>query len=261
MKITILGCGSSGGVPLISAKKRGFWGNCNPNNIKNKRSRSSLLIAANGKNIIVDTSPDFKQQVLPLGLSHLDAILFTHIHADHVHGIDEVRPFYFFMNKGPIPIYGDSDTINQIEASFSYLFTNKVSAENEKLYPTILKSFIVKDTFYINDLKFIPFIQNHGFSYSLGYRLDNFAYSTDVVGLDDSAFDVLEGIDVWIVDCTGYLPRPTHSHLDLTLSWIKKIKPKKAFLTHMNYELDYDELRKKLPNNIEPAYDGMIINV
>ncbi|MGB0935764.1 MAG: MBL fold metallo-hydrolase [Alphaproteobacteria bacterium] len=259
MHLTLLGSGPSGGVPLIT----GHWGACDPTNPKNHRRRCSLLIQHNGQNIIIDTSPDIRQQLLDASISNINAVLYTHDHADHTHGIDELRPMYFAGGRTPIPIYGDNATITSLTDRFSYLFAPKDGSERPASYPVILQPNVIStDPVEICGIRFQPFVQDHGYSTTLGYRFGNVAYSTDVLTLDDKAFEVLDGIDYWFVDCLKITPGShTHSHLERTLSWIERVQPKQAVLIHMNHEMDYDQVMKTTPDNVIPGYDGLELQV
>ncbi len=258
MKVKVLGCGPSGGVPLVG----NIWGKCNPDNPKNCRRRASALISHQGRHVLIDTSPDLRQQLLDANVQRIDAVLYTHDHADHVHGIDELRPLYFGNQKRSIPVYGDQNTIDRLQTRFEYIFAAKKDELRPDLYPPILTPHVLAaDPIDICGLRVQGFAQDHGYSNSVGYRINDFAYSTDVVSLDDKAFEALAGVKVWFVDCLSEKPRPTHAHLDLTLSWIERVQPERAILIHMNQELDYDELKSRLPNGVEPAYDGMEIEL
>lgn len=257
MKIKILGCGPSGGVPYVG-RCGGEWGNCDFRNKKNRRLRASILITFNGgRNFLIDTSPDLREQLLSHSIIDIDAVLYTHDHADHTHGIDELRSLYF-ARKGPlIPIYGLQETLLSLQERFSYLFQ-----PHSPVYPRILEPHIIDEgCFKIGDEEGSLFLQQHGPTLSAGYRFGSFAYSTDFNALDPKALECLKGLDCWVVDCLAMEPRKTHNHLDLCLEWINKVQPKRAILTHMNASLDYDALVKQLPAHIEPAYDGMVINL
>lgn len=253
MKITMLGCGSSAGVPFIGC----YCNVCTSNNPKNKRTRVSVFAETEGKNILIDTCPDLRQQVLREGITRIDAVLYTHDHADHTHGIDELRSFNY-LSKEVIPVYGDKSTLDFIQSRFPYAFLPK--PENLWYRPCLTPHVTVDKTvgeFEVFGIKISYFEQGHGKSKSLGYRIGNFAYSTDTDALDEHAFDALKGIDTWIVDCLRYSPSYSHSHLEMTLEWIARVKPKRAILTHMNHEFDYDILKAQLPNGVEPGYDGL----
>ncbi|MDX2027547.1 MAG: MBL fold metallo-hydrolase [Alphaproteobacteria bacterium] len=249
MKITVLGCGSSGGVPLIGNN----WGDCDPNNPRNRRSRVSVLVEEGDTTLLVDTSPDMRQQLLDCNLQKLTAVLFTHDHADHTHGIDDLRGINW-LNKKPVDIYADSGTMKKLEERFGYVFRPA-----DHFYKPSVKPNIVTGKFSIGPVAVTPFLQGHGYSHTLGYRFNDFAYSTDVKSLDDAAFDALRGIKVWIVDCVREEPHPTHSHLEQTLEWIARVKPERAYLTHMNHTMDYARIAAKLPPGVWPAHDGLVI--
>jgi phosphoribosyl 1,2-cyclic phosphate phosphodiesterase len=253
MKVTILGCGSSCGVPSL---KYG-WGDCDKNNKKNRRTRSSIMIESEKTSLLVDMSPDIRQQLLNYGTHKVDAVIFTHIHYDHTAGINELRPIFFGENKF-LHAYAKENVISEIKELFFYLLNDN----KQELYKPYISLHVLGDFFTIGDISGICFDQNHGFSKSLGIRIGNFAYSTDVVSFDNEAFEKLQGIDTWIVDCLSMRTvKSTHAHLDLALEWIKKVNPKRAFLTHMNTTMDYDTLLKILPKNIKPAHDQMSIIV
>ena len=254
MRVTILGCGASEGVPAIT----GRWGKCDPQNPRNRRSRASVAIEKEGTTLLVDTSPDLREQWLTTGLQSVDAVLYTHDHADHTHGINDLKPLTYH-NKMPIPAYGDAETINSIKKRFYYAFPSQ--EETPDVYRPFLTANVIKGPFKIGKISITPFSQRHGYSTSLGYRFEKAAYSTDVVDLDETAFHILEGVEVWIVDCIDRDPRLTHSHLAKTLEWIQRVRPRQAYLTHMSSLLDYDTLMKELPEGVEPAYDGLVIEI
>jgi phosphoribosyl 1,2-cyclic phosphate phosphodiesterase len=254
MKVRILGCGSSGGVPLLGGK----WGQCDPAEPRNRRRRVSMLVEHGGSTILIDTSPDLREQLLDAGTRWLDAVLFTHGHADHLHGIDDLRGFNRLMQQA-IPVYAHARTLAEIERRFGYVFTPLEPGES--FYKPTLTPHAIDGPFELAGLTVTPFEQDHGFSKTLGFRLGAVAYSTDVVELDDAAFDILAGVELWVVDCLRYEPHPTHSHLAKTLSWIERVKPRRAVLTHMDVDLDYATLRRQLPAGVEPGYDGLVIEL
>jgi len=253
MKVTILGCGTSGGVPRLG----NHWGACDPKNPKNRRRRVSILVEQGASRLLVDTSPDLREQLLDAGVTSLDGVLYTHDHADHTHGIDDLRPLTYMMGK-KLDLYGDSVTIATLKRRFGYIFDSKAGypaiAEGHEIAPLL-------PPFAIGRIPVTPFRQAHGPITSLGYRFGPMAYSTDLSGLDDDAFAVLEGIELWNVDALRYEPHPTHAHLDLTLSWIERLKPRRAILTHMTWDMDYDTLKRRLPAGVEPGYDGMVLEL
>ena len=258
MKVTILGCGGSGGVPLADGTPGGNWGACDPANPRNRRRRVSILVESGETVVLVDTSPDLRVQLLDAEVHRLDAVLFTHAHADHCHGLDELRSL---MRKrtGPIDAYLDAKTRQALTMRFAYAF--KSSCDPKNLYGPIFQDHVLNGPVEIGDIRAIPFTQGHGPETTLGFRLGPVAYSTDAVSLDDAAFATLQGIDVWIVDCLRDAPHPTHSHVEQTLEWIARVKPARAILTHMNHQIDYEDLRRRCPAGVEPAYDGMVIDV
>lgn len=270
MKVTILGCGGSGGVPLVGGSDgTGHWGRCDPANPKNRRRRVSILAretvhdatgAETEVEILVDTSPDLREQMLAAGITRLDAVLFSHAHADHLHGIDDLRPLYY-ATRERIPVYASPEAMQFIKTRFAYLFREK-SAGDDALYPAVLTAHEVAGPFDVAGVPIVSFEQIHGRrERTLGFRIADMAYSTDVVDLDEAAFDALAGVDVWIVDCLRFEPHPTHAHFDRTMSWIDRVKPRRAILTHMNHTVDYDEIAARCPPGVEPAFDGMEIEV
>ena len=256
MRVTILGCGSSAGVPQIN----GGWGVCDPANPKNRRLRSSILLQTKKSDLLIDCPPDCREQLLNIGLERVDGVLFTHAHADHCHGIDDLRWINMAMGKD-IPVYGRSDHLDLIEHKFSYAFEPlKEGAKRFYYKPMLLRNDIVNSC-QVGDLDLAVFEQDHGFSSTLGIRVGDFAYSTDAVKLNEAAFTALEGVKVWIVDCFRYEQHHTHSWLEQTLEWIERVNPEKAFLHHMGRQMDYDTVMRDTPKHVEPGYDGMIIEL
>jgi phosphoribosyl 1,2-cyclic phosphate phosphodiesterase len=256
MKVTILGCGWAAGVPMIGND----WGACDPTNSKNRRMRPSICIEDGETRILIDTSPDLREQLLINKIDCVDAVFYTHAHADHCHGIDDLRSINWRTRK-PIPIYGDRTTIENITHRFDYIFNKKTNMEGKDFYKPALIPHIIDAPVKIGALTISAFEQDHTHMKTLGFRVGGVAYSTDVKSMPDEAFAALEGIDTWIVDCISINPHPTHSHLQQTIEWINRVKAKKAFLTHMGPALDYTLLCDQLPLYIRPAYDGLVINV
>lgn len=250
MKITILGCGSSGGVPLIGNN----WGACDPDNPRNLRTRVSVLVEKGSTALLVDTSPDMRAQLLAVDCKKLDAVLFTHSHADHSHGIDELRSINFITRK-PVDVYADATTMQELKTRFDYIF----NGTSDKFYKPSATPHIINGAFELGGINITPFAQQHLNMQTLGFRFDDFAYSTDVKTLDEAAFAALKGVKAWVVDCVRREPHPSHSHLAQTLEWIAKIKPQQAYLTHMNQSMDYATLAAELPAGVAPAYDGLVI--
>lgn len=257
MKVTILGCGPSAGVPLCN----GEWGVCDPRNPRNRRTRTSAaLTLKDGQVWLIDTSPDLRQQVLRETITRIDGVLLTHAHADHINGLDDLRPFYF-AHKKTIPLYTDADTLQSVRARFPYLAHQKEGTAST--YPLFLgfHEIVPLEPFDMAGVQVIPFEQDHGHSISLGFRFPTFAYSTDVLHLSQTALDVLKGVDTWVVDCMDIAPHRTHTHLDRTLEWIEIVRPNKAVLTHLSQAIDVEAIKLRLPPHVEPAYDGMVFEV
>lgn len=273
LRITILGSGSSGGVPRFGgADGAGDWGSCDPGEPKNRRTRCSILVQrehpefgfAHDKttSVLVDTSPDMRAQVLAARCSRLDAVLFTHDHADQAHGIDDLRVFALHMRKR-VPVYIDDATAGDLLDRFRYCFEQAPGS----LYPPILDKIDMPpcgERFSVDGpsgpIPVTAFLQYHGGVDSLGFRFGDMAYSSDVVGLPDESFDILAGVNVWIVDALQYKPHKTHAHLDLALEWLARIRPKRGVLTNLHVHMDYASLKNRLPTGVEPAFDGLTID-
>jgi phosphoribosyl 1,2-cyclic phosphate phosphodiesterase len=260
LTFTILGCGSSGGVPRIG----GDWGACDPNNPKNRRRRCSLLVQRTSEEgtttALIDTSPDLREQLLGTGIGWVDGVLFTHEHADHIHGIDDLR-VVAINGRQRISVWSDERTYQRLHGSFGYCFKQPEGSA----YPPICDHRLMSPLEPVvvsgpgGDIEFIPFDQAHGDIQSLGFRVGGLAYSSDLNDLPRASQDALAGLDVWIVDALRYSFHPTHFSVDDALAWIDRVRPRTAILTNMHIDLDYDTLRASLPDNIEPAYDGMVI--
>lgn len=236
------------------------WGACDPSEPRNRRTRSSIMVERGATRLLVDTTPDLRFQALRAGIDRLDAVLYTHAHADHLHGIDDLRWFNMAMNR-EIDVYGDEHTLDLIGRRFGYVF-EPLAEGADIFYKPTLRPHTVDGPFAIGDFARIePIVQDHGYGHSLGFRFDNFAYSSDVVALSEAAFAALAGLDLWIVDCLQARPHPTHAHLDLALAWIERLKPKQAILTHMSIGLDYAETDRRTPAHVTPAYDGMVLTL
>ncbi len=254
MKITVLGCGGSHGVPLVGNR----WGACDPDNPRNRRRRPSVFVESDGVNILIDTGPDLRAQLLDAEIDRIDAVLYTHAHADHTHGIDDIRSIARTGNRR-IPAYAEPDVMKSVQDKFSYIFNG--SDVLDSLYPATLEAHTFDGPFEVEGCRVVPFDQDHGICRSTGFRIGPFAYSTDVVDLDESAFEVLDGVEIWIVDCLRERPHPTHAHLEKTLSWIERVGPRRAIMTHMNHQTDYETFAAKLPDGVEPGFDGMVIEI
>ena len=254
MIVTLLGCGPSWGVPAIGPN----WGRCDPADPRNARRRCSLLVESDGGVILIDTSPDLRQQLLDARTGRIDAVLLTHAHADHLHGIDDVRMVNQWL-KSSIPLYATADTLGEVERRFGYAL--KPVMPGRPVYRPALTPHQITGPFCAAGLTVVPFAQGHGYSTTTGFRIGPLGYSTDVVELDDNAFKTLAGVELWIVDCLRRTPHPTHSHLAKTLAWIEQVRPRRAVLTHMDQSLDYRELSAELPVGVEPGYDGLVIEL
>jgi phosphoribosyl 1,2-cyclic phosphate phosphodiesterase len=254
MKATLLGCGPSWGVPAIGPD----WGRCDPAEPRNHRRRCSLLVESRGASLLIDTSPDLREQLLDAGAARLDAVLLTHAHADHLHGIDDIRIVNRLMGR-PIPLYGNADTLTEVERRFGYAV--KPVMPDQPIYRPALTPHKITGPFTAAGMPVVPFTQGHGFTTTTGIRIGPLAYSTDAVELDDNAFTALAGIELWIVDCLRREPHPTHSHLAKTLAWIARVGPRRAVLIHMDQSLDYRELSLELPAGVEPGYDGLTVEL
>ena len=253
MRVTILGCGPSGGVPLVGCGCRV----CRSPNPRNKRRRPSIVVEEGGTRLLVDASPDLRSQLLDANITRFDAVLFTHAHADHTHGIDDLRSINYRIDA-PLDAYGDAATLEAIRSRFAYTFAP--NAPGRGWYKPQLVAREIAGPFRVRAIGITPFDQGHGDDTTLGFRFGPIAYSTDVDALSDTAFAALAGVAVWIVDCLRPGPNPVHSHLARTLDWIARVKPRRAILTHMNHEFEYDRLAGELPPGVEPAYDGLVVD-
>jgi phosphoribosyl 1,2-cyclic phosphate phosphodiesterase len=254
MRVTILGCGASTGVPAIGPD----WGRCDPADPRNRRRRASVLVETLAKTMLIDTSPDLREQLIDARVRRLDAVLLTHAHADHLHGIDDLRAVNRLM-RAPIALYADAAALAEIERRFGYVLGPL--PEDGRFYQPVLVPHAIEGPFIAAGIRVLPFAQDHGFSTTLGFRIGGFAYSTDVAELDDDAFAALRGIELWIVDAMRRAPHPTHSHLAKTLSWIARVRPRQAALTHMDNTMDYRELCGELPDGVEPGQDGRVFEL
>ncbi len=257
MKVTVLGCGSSGGTPQVGLG----WGAADPKNPRNRRSRPSILVEIGTTRILVDASPDLRQQLLNADVDRLDAVLFTHAHADHCHGIDDLRAINEAMGAD-LPAYADEIAWDMIGRRFDYVLTPK-DPKSRFYYKPVLVPTTIKagDRFSIKGIEIQAFDQDHGFLRTLGFRFGRFAYSTDVVSLPEESFAALEGVEVWIVGTLGLQPHPTHAHVAKAVEWIERVGAKEAWLTHMSHRIDYASVAAQLPPHIRPAHDGLTLDI
>lgn len=263
MIFTILGCGSSPGVPRIGNE----WGACDPQNPKNQRLRCSLMVERVTQEgvvtrILIDTSPDLRTQMLRENVQHIDGVLYTHSHADHIHGIDDLRGFWILQRKR-IDTYADQKTAARLREAFGYCYETPQGSS----YPPILNEHLIAPghELTINGsggaITAMPFEQSHGDITSLGFRIGDFAYSSDVNGLNETAFDILSGVQTWVVDALRYTPHPSHFSVSETIEAATRVNATRTILTHMHIDLDFETLKNELPQGLEPAYDGLKINV
>ncbi len=271
-RATILGCGSSGGVPRLGgADGRGDWGTCDPNEPRNRRTRCSILVErahsteayarAAVTSAVIDTSPDFRAQMLNACVAHIDGVALTHDHADQTNGLDDMRAFAIRARKR-LPVWLDRTTAGAVTERFRYCFEQAPGS----WYPAILDELTIPPcgkTFEImgpaGPIPMTPFLQEHGAVNSLGFRIGELAYSSDVIGLPPDSFDILAGVKVWIVDALQIAPHGTHANLEMTLRWIEAVKPERAILTNLHITMDYQTLLGSLPKGVEPAYDGLTL--
>ncbi len=259
LTFTILGCGSSMGVPRVALG----WGECDPANPKNRRRRCSLLVErvnphGHKTRVLVDCTPDLRDQLLGAAVDWVDGVLITHEHADHIHGIDDLRPL-FVSKRRRVPVYLDEPTARSMHARFGYCFMTPPGSQ----YPPIVSEHRLHPGQTVTvegqggSIVALPVLQDHGDIPSLGFRFGNVAYSADIKGVPPESREALAGLDVWVVDALRLAPHPSHFNLEEALDWIARLKPKRAILTNLHSDLDYERLRRELPPNVEPAYDGM----
>jgi phosphoribosyl 1,2-cyclic phosphate phosphodiesterase len=255
---TILGCGSSGGVPRLG----GHWGACDPANPLNRRRRCSMLIErtaeAGTTRVLIDTAPDLRAQLLDAGVGVLDGVVYTHAHADHVHGIDDLRMIVFNLRRR-LPVWADGPTRANIMGRFGYAFEQPVGSA----YPSILEMNSIDGDVTIDGaggrIVLRPFVVRHGRINSLGFRIDDLAYLPDVSEMTEEAWQAVSDLDCWVVDALRRDPHPTHTHLDRSLEWIERAAPRRAILTNMHIDLDHTTVAAETPDNVTPAHDGMTI--
>lgn len=260
LRYTILGCGSSGGVPRLG----GHWGECDPNNPRNVRTRCSMLVERVGANgvtsVLVDTSPDLRSQLLAAGVGRLDGVVYTHAHADHVHGIDDLRMVVFNM-KSRVPVWADGPTQDALLSRFGYAFVQPKGSP----YPPILELNGIDGPITIDGpggpVVLKPFEVVHGSMDTLGLRIGGLVYLPDVKEIPDTALPFLQGLDVWVLDSLRRTQHPTHLSLDEALAWFERMQPKRGILTNMHIDIDHDRVSAETPDHIAPAFDGMQITL
>ncbi len=260
LRFTILGCGSSGGVPRLG----GYWGACDPANPRNLRRRCSLLVERIGDGgttrVLIDSGPDMRAQLLDAGVGNLDGVLYTHAHADHVHGIDDLR-MIVINQRARLPVWADAPTAEALVARFAYAFVEIPGSD----YPPILELRAMTDAVVVEGrggaVEARPFPVNHGTTDALGFRIGPLAYLPDAKEMTDAAWSALEGVDTWVVDALRYAPHPTHTHVAQTLAWIARAAPRRAVLTNLHTDLDHGRLTAETPPHVDVAYDGMVIEL
>jgi phosphoribosyl 1,2-cyclic phosphate phosphodiesterase len=262
LKFTILGCGSSSGVPRPALG----WGACDPSNLRNRRRRTSLLVERrNGvgvTRVLIDTSPDLREQLLDAEVDWLDGVLFTHEHADHTHGIDDLRAL-FIHRRRRVDVFLDEHTSQVLHQRFGYCFRSPPGSE----YPPIVNEhrLVAAQPITVQGeggaITALPFLQEHGDIPSLGFRFGALAYSCDLSGLPAASFPAVAELELWILDALRYRPHPSHLSVEDALSWVERFKPRRAILTNLHADLDYEVLRRRLPSHVEPAFDGLTIEL
>jgi phosphoribosyl 1,2-cyclic phosphate phosphodiesterase len=259
VRVTILGCGGSGGVPVIGCR----CATCLSPDRRNRRTRVSIVIETGGARLLVDAAPDLRQQLLATGITLVDAVVLTHAHADHIHGIDDLRAFNYQRNA-PLEIWSDATTLAEATRRFAYAFNPPRTNDGIWYAPSLVaRELPAAGTTRIAGIDVTTFVQVHGGDRdpTLGLRVGDFAYSTDVKHMPEAGFAALAGIDTWVVDCLQEPPNPAHSHLPQTLAWIERVRPRRAVLTHMSHRLEYAALAARLPPGVEPAVDGLVLEV
>lgn len=252
MRLTFLGTGTSTGVPTLACRCR-VCGSADPHD---KRTRPSVMLEFDSRVVLIDTTPDFRTQAMREGMERLDAVLYTHDHVDHLMGLDDVRPYYFRQQE-PIPIFADSRTMESIRRIFTYIFDQK--------YPyggiAKLEPHLIDGPFELWGERVIPLPVLHGNLPVLGFRIRNFAYITDFSTIPDETLGLLAGLDVLVLDALRHKPHPTHSTVENSLAWVERLKPRRAFFTHIAHELGHEETNANLPGHVRLAYDGLKLDI
>ncbi len=261
LRVTLLGCGGSGGVPLLGGTdEAGEWGACDPTEPRNHRTRTSALVEGpGGGRLLIDAGPDLRRQLLAARVAWVDAVLFTHAHADHILGIDDLRQINRVTGRA-LEAIGTRTTLQNLDDRFEYAF---IGATPPFFFRPALQPRRVEygERFEIAGLRAEVFRQDHGVMDSLGLRIGRFAYSTDVVALPEESMPALEGLDTWVVGCFQRGPHKVHANLNQVLEWVERLRPRRTILTHMGTSMDYRTLLRELPAGIEPGHDGMVLEI
>lgn len=262
-KITILGCGNAAGTPAIG----NYWGDCDPSEPRNRRLRASLAVQSAKTTLIVDTGPDFRHQLNRVDINDVDAAIYTHAHSDHISGIDDLRMFFFRRGNTPIPIYGSVSAMENMRGRFDYVFDGGKGSAEKFYVPFVHANEIEKNqmckTMTIGDIEFTPFEQDHTTCTSLGFRFNDFAYSTDMLNLCDESIEALQGIKIWLVDGAGHKKtnNTVHASFQDIIALNERIGAEKVYFTHLTPFMDYQTMMDELPDGYEPAYDGLVFDV
>ncbi|HTZ71116.1 MAG TPA: MBL fold metallo-hydrolase [Acetobacteraceae bacterium] len=260
MRVILLGTGGSTGVPTLGgADGKGDWGACNPEDARNRRTRSSIVIEGQGGRVLVDTGPDMRAQLLACGVPRIDAIIFTHAHADHITGLDDVRLLNRIAGKA-LPAFATETTFAELRRRFDYVFK---PWEPPVFYRPVLDTHVITpgQTIEAAGFSISSFDQDHHVMHTLGLRVGGFAYSTDLVRLNEAAFAALQGVDTWLVSCFQRAPHMTHAHLELVLAWRARLGVRRTVLTHMGIDMDFAWLAAHLPAGVEPGVDGQVLEI
>ncbi|TLU72660.1 MBL fold metallo-hydrolase [Lichenicoccus roseus] len=260
MRVVILGCGGSAGVPMLGGDTgHGDFGACDPAEPRNRRTRSAIVIEGDdGRRVLVDTGPEMRQQLLACGIGRIDALFYTHAHADHVAGLDDIRGLNRVADR-PLEAFGTAQVLGEIQSRFAYAFR---PWSPPGFYRPVLQAHpVTPGPAVIEGMQFVLFEQIHGRSITIGLRVGAFAYSTDVMELDESALRSLEGVDTWVVGCFQRAPHPAHAHPELIVRWARQLGIRRTILTHMGTDLDWAWMASNLQPGLEPAFDGMRIHL
>ena len=261
-KITVLGCGNAAGTPAIG----NFWGDCDPKEPKNKRLRASIAVQSDETTLIIDTGPDFRQQLNRAHINDIDAVLYSHAHSDHVAGIDDLRMFFFRYDRTPIPVYANTETLKEMQRRLDYVFDGGKGTTKGLYHPIVTANEITQHDIghqmMIGDIEFTPFEQDHTTCTSLGFRIADFAYSTDMQNLDDASIETLKGVKTWLVDGAAYKKTDNfvHASFQNVFDMNKRIGAQNVFFTHMSCFMDYKTMVGELPDGYAPAYDGLMFD-